>query len=151
MTYFENKEQKEEFIKVWKQATNDPRRKRTTKVYMGTSWRTGKECEIHEGVPGWLTAEHFVLYNILLGKPQDTGFEPVTNKVKLDNGALPMFSYRRACFDLDRLIETARPDNKGWKHLLDRLDKFLEPFAGVVTKEMLMKIPMSKLNPYGMI
>ena len=74
-TQFENKEQYFTFRKAWATAVNSENVKPTLEKF---SWGVERR-------PGWVQAEHHILFNILRGKPYYTGFVPVTCAKKLEN------------------------------------------------------------------
>lgn len=135
-TYFETKEQYLTFRKAWADATNDPRAKKTL---VEVKNRQGGIDRVRKS--GWLTASHQMLYNILRGRSFDTGFTPVTNATKLRNGAYLNYSLVMSRMFLNRHINDAKKAVKdGDVFGSDSLQKFLEPFDGTVTIQMLAAV-----------
>jgi len=82
-------------------------------------------------VTGWLTATHYILLNILRGKPPKRGFTPLTNKNKLDAAKSAWDGFDVAYNDLIRIVDVAkkvvehRDNEKTW--LQTTLNEFLLP------------------------
>lgn len=76
-----------------------------------------------------ISAEHHALYNILRGYPASRGFTPITNANKLRNGT---------------------PINNGLYYavlLLRKMpERWLKPFGGTVTEEMVLNLNIPKEN-----
>jgi hypothetical protein len=81
-----------------------------------------------------LTADMMLLYNVIRKKSPERGFAPITNKVKLENGANPNGGYTGALSDL-RYI--AVPKNRSAEE--DRVG-FLATFEGAMTDEFFTKV-----------
>lgn len=123
---FETKEQYLNFLAVWKKATNSVRCKphledcdEWISATESLSRQTGKAL-----IPGWLTAEHYMLNNIIRGKDLHNGFTPVTNKNKLANGWEADQTFKMTKFSLGRII--------GGNY---RTGEFLKPFADLNVKD----------------
>jgi hypothetical protein len=189
---------KQKFIQAWKKACNSPRRKSTLETHDEWFERNPKEdpkiqdpkyayAEVERSkngwwwttkgtgqhrVAGWLQAEHYLLYNIIMGKDWDSGFECTTNPKRIRNHGTPCEGLREACWILRshiRKIERFNEENNkikcdSWlKHIhqfvhgknktkddyykrlkepLKYVDKFLEPFNGTIVYDDLIRIEM---------
>jgi len=125
--FFTSKEQYLHFRKVWAQATNSPKAKKTLQQDSYGTWRKS----------GWLTATHHMVYALLRGRDAMNGFTPITSHTKLENGAYINEGLYEARCELRKLAGSSK-NNKD-------LEKFLEPFEGTVTLKMLGKL--SELCP----
>lgn len=106
---------------------------------------------------GWISLEHHILYNIIRNKPLQLGFTPITNKVKLANGANPCYAYQSANYTLWNRIHQAKSiiqsessknltsyNEQLLAHYKKYLTNFLEPFDGTITIEILASIEMER-------
>lgn len=138
-SFFKTKEQYLAFRSAWAAAVNDNRSKSSIREvqFPGTRRYSAYTYTIKE--PGWITGAHMMLYNILRGKDLLTGFSPVTNKARLSNGAHinhgAFFAYQKLSA-IVRAASMAKDDNR----YSVAVEKFLEPFKGTVTVEMLQMI-----------
>jgi hypothetical protein len=148
--FFETKDQYLAFRAAFAAAQSNPRAKK------------GKADSVGFKQPGWLSAAHFMLLNQARGLPRLRGFTEITSRVKLDNGMPADLHITYASRTLDRMIadakafaETKPYEPNSWetkgkskeaidklieektvakrKALHDRLQAFLEPFAGAFT------------------
>lgn len=126
---------------AWKAATKSeyakPRFVEETEVLAGTRYVERVKY------PGWLQAEHHILYNLIRGKKAHAGFTIIGDPVKIMSGHILNQGYARAMFALIRHIRTAQEvvdrQNKDKQVGLrstsreDKLNRFLEPFNGTIT------------------
>lgn len=164
---FETKEHYLTFRKAWASAVNDPRAKSHIEPcdeYLDSRdelghWRKGR---ISKGtgkkrVRGWLTGAHHILFNLLLDRPIETGFTPVTSKTKLEGGMyfnfglyfavhelkwFIDFDVKRSRRELDRFF---KEENRQWA--MQSVEKFLAPFNGTVTVDMILALDIPKIEP----
>lgn len=87
--------------------------------------------------PGNLRSYHHLLYSALRHRDWKAGFKPLTNPRQLAAGSHPYEARGAAIGELDQLSRLAK-QSKLPKWQKERLDKFLEPFQGTVTPEMLI-------------
>jgi len=127
-TFFETKEQYLNFRAAWSAAVNSNKAKTTT----GSSG---------ERFVGWVQAEHFILYNLLRGRPAYRGFSLKTKYNCLVNGATINHGYARAGKQLGHMIRCAKkivdPENQLPDYAVRSVQRFLEPFNKTITIEML--------------
>jgi len=135
-TIFENKEHYFNFRAAFAKAVNDPRAKKTVV-------RTSYGAERH---PGWIHSEHFLLLNILRNKSVDKGFAFITNKNKLSNGAILNEGLYSATNRLSQYVERAKKGDAIPPMQKELLEKFLAPFDGTFTIEMLAKVEVPKIS-----
>lgn len=173
-TYFETKEQYLAFRKAWARAVNNDRRFSTLEPCdewikeAGHNGRRGFGA-VSEGtgkvrVPGWITATHHVLYNILRNRPIETGFTPVSKTSRLQNGAYinhglyfavdTLINHITYAKQHKTLVKQAEEAKKKYPNSyavsegkIKRLEKFLEPFDGTVSIELLASIEVPKVDP----
>ena len=148
--FFETKDQYLAFRAAFAAAQNNPRAKK------------GKPGPYGYKPPGWLSAAHFMLLNEIRGYPRTRGFTEITSRLKLDNGMPANLHISRADSKLTFAIIEAKQfqavkpyEPNSWetkgkskediaklieektvakrKALHDRLQVFLEPFAGTLT------------------
>lgn len=174
-TYFNSKQQYLKFREAWAYAVNSDRRFSTLekcdeqireaghcgyRKFGAVSEQTGKRL-----IPGWITPSHHVLYNILRNKPFDVGFSPVTNHTRLKNGMYINNGLFSAVFNLKCVIEAAKNYHSNIKKAenlrkekpniiacsyqssIARVNKFLEPFDGTVTVDMLASVEIPDIKP----
>lgn len=92
-----------------------------------------------------LNAAHHVLFNILLGRPHDRGFTPITNKNKLANGAYLNHGLFFAVSELKRNVGYAKETKRSeWTQRW--LYTFLEPLKDVITPELLASVEVPKVD-----
>ena len=152
LKYFSSKEEYIKYIKSWKIATNSDKTKST--IVTKKCEYSGEYYTFRQN--GWLQSEHFLLHNILLNKNPETGFTLISNKNKL---LLSRFYLNNGFYiaveKLNRIIMIAKWINgeknescearaKTYKSLLER---FLEPYAGTITVDILSKIEPLKISP----
>ena len=157
--FFQTKDQYLAFRAAFAAAQNDLRSKKGKPDPNNNGYRQ----------PGWLGAAHFMILNEIRGLPRRHGFTEITSRIKLDNG-MPAdlhirYAERNIIFaiiearqvkvektyepnswetkgkskeDIDKLIEMKTVRKQ--KALYDRLQKFLEPFAGTLTIADLARI-----------
>lgn len=154
--HFETKEQYLNFRAAWASAVNDERvkKKLVTKVWS----HNGTKEEYKERVPGWISAAHHMLYNILRNKPFDNGFTPVTKPSKLLNGHSPNYGLYMAANHLKSVIRDAKKvtgeidisylGNSAARQegALKRTLRFLEPFNKTVSIELLASFEPPKVE-----
>jgi hypothetical protein len=119
--------------------------------------------------PGWIKGEHFLLYNILLNKPIDTGFIDRTNINKkngfltnhgiykaysnlykhhiaahhlIRNSNIPKFLAFRKYNTIEKLKKIKNP-NCGIIHLI----KFLEPLNDTINVSTIYHLNIPKIQP----
>ncbi len=167
---FESAEQYYAFRLSWKAAVKHSRSKSTLATHdefvfdsvAGKCTKT-KDSGQHK-VPGWVTASHHLLFNILRGRDIHTGFTPITNPNKIvsnSNNPDHAFGYAKnnvytICVSAQRhvgkreesvWVKKNSPDdiqlfkNKRQK----QLEEFLEPFGGTVTIEHLANVDTATL------
>jgi len=137
---FETKEQYLSFRAAWKSASNDIKTKSQLKE---TTYGKYRES-------GWLNAEHYILLNILRGKPADSGFTPVTNSNKLLKSGMHInhgFYYGMNNLRNMQKIAGNVKNSKVSEHVQNRLTDFLAPFNNTVTADMLISIILPKVEP----
>lgn len=155
---FNSKEHYLAFRKAWAEAINDERAKKQ-KIFH----KEYNSCEIREG---WLTAAHMLLYNLLRDKPFYHGFTPVLKPSKLlggtyinhglfHNAFVMLDSYqRRARRSLEKLNKK-QLKNKWWETSRETdkfmTERFLKPFAGTVTPDMLVSVQIPEIKPIYVI
>lgn len=166
---FNSKEHYFAFRKAWAVAVNDPRAKPHLEPCNEFVYRTntfGQKIHykpiISEGtgkkrIPGWLTRSHHVLYNLLLNRPVETGFTPITNKTKLKNGTYfnfgLYFAVRELKWFIDFEIKRSQREVEGWfkqenkDWATEKVEKFLAPFDGTVTIDMILALEIPKIEP----
>lgn len=88
--FFQTKEQYIAYRAAFASAQNSPRAKKSfTEVEIDT-WDGSKgkygKAKIKVKSYGWLTAEHFLLLNLIRSKPFYKGFTPKNSKAFIDNG-----------------------------------------------------------------
>lgn len=116
-TLFETKENYLAFRAHWKKAMNDEKLK-------------------HQ-----MTSAHHALYTLLRDKDLNKAFTPITNKVKLANGAAANYGLDNALQNID--IECKRIGSTNEWHQ-KWLNDFLAPFNDTVTKDMLKAVHLYK-------
>ena len=168
-TFFNSKEEYLTFRKNWAVSVNSLEAKK--KLF------EGEHGTRH--VDGYLSATQHFVYLFLCGKDVTIGFTPVTNKVKLDNGARPNRALEDCkthlgsiARDIKYVIEKSKPaepvaeetpgilgklfgknkaedkyaamraeNEKRWlKSTNERIDEFLAPFGGSVTRSMILNL-----------
>lgn len=91
-----------------------------------------------------ISSSHMVLYNMLRRKPPSCGFTPITNKIKLANGARPNDGFVEAMRIIGYYAARAtEPSQTGWFMGVQTTSgstvaRFLEPFGDTVTPQMLI-------------
>jgi len=163
---FKSKEQYLNFRAAWCNANNSPKAKHTNTPCdewidaTGLSRGTGN---MH--TKGWVTPTHVVLFNIISNKKPGVGFSSITNKTKLENGAVANEQYDDACRRLRALIYDATLvslDDAGLKtkyrvvsdaqviavrkRMEESITTFLELFNGTVTSDMLHNVPVESIT-----
>ena len=133
----DSKEQYLHFKKVWSQAVNSEKAKKTTTehTYPSHYWQGGQSIDDSKKWTtrenGWLLGSHHLIYALLRGSDALRGFTPATSKNKLSNGGY-----------INNGLYAAR---KGLRYAAfnmneSQLEEFLAPFEGTVTLEMLKKL-----------
>ena len=120
--FFTSKEQYLHFRKVWSQAVNSEKAKKTRHQDSYGTWRKS----------GWLTATHHMVYALLRGRDAMNGFTPITSRNKLENGSY----INEGLYEARNELRSSAGSNKN----NEALEKFLEPFEGTVTLKMLGKL-----------
>lgn len=162
--FFDTKDQYLAFRKAHAAAQNSQRAKST--LVDGTThvWdpQTRKESvlAIKTKQVGWLQSEHFILLNVIRGKPWFSGFTPKTMERFVNNGGDAQQALKSAHSSFDYAITSAKViDNPelikvpSWmashkaKHIQEETErakkyvtKFLEPYQGTLTAVDLAKI-----------
>lgn len=152
MSHFKTKEEYFEFCAAWASAVNSPKAKKTlvphnewlsenpkdnprynhepylscdvkVRNYHWETINTGKHKE-----PGWITAAHHALYNILRDKPAHIGFTPYTRESRMSNGESNMLGFYIAIAELRNYVKKAEmlvadqkaekkfKESKAWKN-----------------------------------
>lgn len=122
--FFDNKEEYLTFKKQWSDAVNSDKAKK--QEYTDYNGRKQKK-------PGWIRAEHHIVYNILRDKPVGHGFTPITSEKKLANGMVPnqSFLYAKRNFEFYKsLIEKKLKDSRLSEWEERNLREFMAPFGG---------------------
>jgi len=97
-----------------------------------------------------LSASHYLLYNVLRGKHPLSGFSPITRPTKLAMPQHPHEAFRHAVHIINAYASrTSTPDKTIWRGdtYAEIIDRFLLPFGGNVTYEMLVDASV-KLNAF---
>lgn len=100
-------------------------------------------------VPGWLQAEHYILYNILRGRSFDRGFTPITNAVKLQHGMYINHGLFNGMIRLAGKQATAKKivnNEKIEENQAQRFADFIEPFNNTVTVDMFASIILPEIK-----
>lgn len=102
----------------------------------------------------WVTASHFMFYNIIRNKPLDNGFNPIKNQNKLNAGHVPVVYVALA--NLIKIKEQAKNIQQCFltneipcKYQTQNIDKFMKPFIEDnwnVTKYILILTLLANLN-----
>ena len=161
-TNFTNKTHYQSFRQAWANAVNSVTNKSYTKSCdeIITIPNTCGQYEISTGtgsekVPAPITAEHMVLFNLLLDRPIHTGFTPITNKTKLANGAYINQGFYFAVSSLSTTIKIVKKllNNEGKqivnlarRYDIERIEKLISPFNGTVTLDMLANLQIPKVT-----
>jgi hypothetical protein len=88
---------------------------------------------------GWITPAHYVLYNLIVNRPLNIGFAPITSKTKLDSVSTPWQHFNEAIAELEQLVELAQKytkepiQNKLQYNELSRVMDFLKPLRDSIT------------------
>ena len=165
-TNFESKEHYLAFRKAWAKATQESKSHlEPCDLYVyelgHSGLRTGRYSVLSGAgkrrVKASVSRAHHILFNLLLNRPVETGFTPVTNKKKLLNGMyfnaglyfavhelkwFIDFDVKRSRRELDRYF---KEENKQWA--IQSVEKFLTPFNGTVTVDMLLALDIPKIEP----
>jgi len=141
---FETKTEYLNFRAAFAAACNDARRKSTMK-------KEYCESSLYKE-QGWLRSEHFLLLNILCGRPIHSGFTLITNKIKLENGAYINAGLYEAAYRLKRVVKDVAVIREGhcrWsaERAELRVAKFLEPFGDTLSVAKLGMIDVPEVNP----
>jgi len=150
--FFTDKQHYLNFRKAWTNAVNSPRAKSHLEPW--DEWHKTKPITRGTGkirIQGWITGAHVILYNLLREKQSHDGFTPITNKHRLLNGAYLTHGLYFATYELNDYCGMAKAilSNNSpfyYPHANDSVEKFLEPFEGTVTPEMLSMITTEKVN-----
>jgi hypothetical protein len=144
-TYFNSKEQYLAFRAAWASAVNSKSAKKTTPTEQWGPNRT----------PGWITSRHMILFNILRNREADAGFTNVTNVTKLTNGQYVNDGFYNAAVGYNglntkimyahNLRDNPNIPANNFQHIA--LAKFLAPFNGTVTMEMLFDVELLDITP----
>jgi len=147
--FITSKEQFQKIKQAWSIAVNSPKTKKTLEAcdeykydVIGTipeGWepvQPGSHAYISKGTgryrqPGWVQAEHHLLYNILRDKPLHTGFSPIKNPNKLNPYISNMHNFYIFILSLKARVEEAR---LLVKH--NNLNKFYKKESGFMDKVM---------------
>jgi hypothetical protein len=176
-TQFVSKEHYLAFRKKWSNAVNSEKAKPHDEVRVYTY--KGSREEYTARVDGWLTSAHHVLYNILRNRPFHKGFTMINKPSKIMGGHMPHLGLYQAVGELKNIIKLInqeaeyidpvkneariqrmmatfkrkreKVDKEFWG--TSRIDEFLAPFDGTVSREMLLAIDLPKVealyNDYG--
>lgn len=137
--YFQTKENYLAFRKAWADAVNSPDAKPRIEEWERTNYFTGSHEIVRYRVKGNLTATHHLVFNLLRGKDATVGFTPITNKTKLVNGMAINHGLYWARYSLAQIARQAKSIG-GCREIVD---KFLAPFCGTVTVEMLIDLDLA--------
>lgn len=135
-TIFISKEHYLSFRIAWSKAVNSEKAKPILKQgYDNTRYR----------VKGWIKSSHMAMYNLLRDKPIYAGFTHITNKNKLIlGGTSPILGFDQAVGDLRYHVKCAEMmkeyPEKVSHYYVERVKKFLEPFDGLITVDMLIEL-----------
>lgn len=78
-----------------------------------------------------LTPADILIHNMVRGLPLDRGFTPITNPIKLANGAQPLLAFDQAKASMRWILKRQRPDFK--KIFSDNItDEQVETFAAML-------------------
>lgn len=147
------------FHRAWADACHDDRAKKQIKEAKVKSWPDGSIYIRKYRTDSWLTASHMVLYNLLRDKPITDGFTPIHDVRRLAAGHHINLGFYQAAIGLWFVVENARrslippaDDAKDYvkrnhQHRKENVEKFLEPFGGTVTLEMLAKVDIPRIEP----
>jgi len=165
-TQFESKEHYLAFRKAWSNAVNSDKAKThyEERTYTSRSSRTVEKYRID----GWVTGAHHVLYNILRNRSFHKGFTMINKLSKIAGGHMPHLGLHQAVYQLKHMknliMQEAEcvPTKTSWfKKKVEekpywgtnRINEFLAPFEGTVTREMIMDIKVPEIitlyNDYG--
>lgn len=151
--YFRDKEHYNAFREAWKAALASPKNKNTIEKYEHKKTFIASSGDvvtvskiIGRRKKGWVTPAHHALYAMLRLKDYRNCFSKLTNdrwyavseEYKAISQLCNLFYERSASFSL---ATPTKPNNFIAKKKLsaldlERIEKFLEPFAGTVTVEM---------------
>ena len=171
-TIFENKEQYLAMKAQWAAASKSSKCKSTVEPcdeYIDDPKKgfcVSRGTGIHQ-VPGWMQAQHHILYNLLRNKPANTGFTAITNPNKkiskpdeFEHSMMMLRHLQRQTKDIVKAesknkytvgilfkgilakITDEPVDKNNWeyKHTIQRLDVLLAPFGDTITPEMFAKM-----------
>ena len=93
-----------------------------------------------------LDGGHYAMFNLLMKRPIERGFTPITNVVKLQNGFSINHGLAMASNHLRSMINTAKQD-KPASWMKYRLECFLAPFDGAIPIEMIKQLPDPQIMP----
>lgn len=151
--FFNTKEQYIAFRKAHAAAQNDPRSKKGAPDVYGSK------------DPGWLQAKHYMLLNIICGKPFYSGFSPKVSSRFVNGGGDSQQALKSAYSALSSAITCAKTiedpglikvpswvsdKTKASEDQLDRAKKyttkFLEPYEGTLTVADLASLELPNFN-----
>lgn len=154
-TFFKSKEHYQAFRKAWSNAVNSDAAKSRLEPCDEwiadpdpNSWsgEYSKGTGVHR-VPGNVTAAHMMLYNALRGKDILTGFSPITNTKKLQNGAYIndgwYWAHRvlaKHIFDANRILTES--STRELINTTENVTEFLNIFEGTVSIQMLSEVKL---------
>lgn len=147
--FFESKEHYLKFKQAWKDFHNSDKLvwREDVEVY---SWALERKVVMHNVKRTSLSAEHYLLYNLLRGYESTRGFAPLTKKNRLEATATfggkenPWAAHELAKTFLIRASRDVEDVNAASEHMRQyarkNIQRMLLPFGDTVTLQMLVDI-----------